>query len=324
MNTPTITGTTSATTGSVMDTGRATGGTGTTLVNTRKDWAVDVWKYALIEITSGTCAGDVRVVSSNTSDTITVSAAFSSTPDTTSTYKIFALSESVIQNPSEIYSPIVTAVETSGGVLDSGTATAGAASTLTDTSKNWDTDIWQYAVLSITGGTGEGQTREIASNTATVITVTNAFTTTPDSTSTYKITTNNTQLAGAVNSSDQVDINIAASDIKVPTDIQAVMKTSLGSTTSALTAASSYTGSSNDASNYRYVIGMAYADQDGTAYIEQSIDGTNWDMKESFAVTASTVKSISTTIFAKYVRMTYTNGATDQTTFRYQCFMVVL
>jgi hypothetical protein len=68
-----------------------------------------------------------------------------------------------------------------------GTATAGAASTLTQSTKNWTTNQWTNYQIRITGGTGAGQIRTIASNTATVITVGAAWTTQPDVTSTYSI-----------------------------------------------------------------------------------------------------------------------------------------
>ncbi|MDA2916755.1 hypothetical protein MYX64_07965, partial [Nitrospinae bacterium AH_259_B05_G02_I21] len=69
----------------------------------------------------------------------------------------------------------------------SSTATAGAATTLTDTTKSWSTDLWKNKIVKITGGTGSGQSRSIASNTATVLTVASAWATNPDATSTYKI-----------------------------------------------------------------------------------------------------------------------------------------
>lgn len=68
-----------------------------------------------------------------------------------------------------------------------GTATAGGASTLTNSAKNWTTNQWTNYQIRITGGTGVGQIRTIASNTATVITVGTAWTTQPDATSTYSI-----------------------------------------------------------------------------------------------------------------------------------------
>lgn len=76
-----------------------------------------------------------------------------------------------------------------GHVDDSGTATAGGASTLTDSgaSTEWTTDLWAGWVVWIYSGTGNGQYRQIASNTTTVLTVSRAWDITPDSTSKYRI-----------------------------------------------------------------------------------------------------------------------------------------
>ena len=71
--------------------------------------------------------------------------------------------------------------------LYDGTATSGAASTLTNSSATWDVDELAGSTIEITGGTGEGQVRLIDSNTATVITVDAAWDTQPDATTTYRI-----------------------------------------------------------------------------------------------------------------------------------------
>ncbi len=68
-----------------------------------------------------------------------------------------------------------------------GTATAGAASTLTNSTKAWGTNMWANYQVRITAGTGKGQIRVIASNTATALTVSAAWTVTPDATSVYSI-----------------------------------------------------------------------------------------------------------------------------------------
>lgn len=73
---------------------------------------------------------------------------------------------------------------------DGGTATSGAATTLTDTGKAWGTNAYTNAIVTITSGTGNGQTRTVASNTATVLTVSSAWTTNPDTTSVYNLTWN--------------------------------------------------------------------------------------------------------------------------------------
>lgn len=80
-------------------------------------------------------------------------------------------------------------ISTLGGVktFASGTATAGAASTLTNSAKTWATNMWANYQVRITAGTGKGQIRVIASNTGTVLTVSAAWTVVPDATSVYSI-----------------------------------------------------------------------------------------------------------------------------------------
>lgn len=69
----------------------------------------------------------------------------------------------------------------------SGTATAGAASTLTNGAKAWSTNMWSNYQVRITAGTGKGQIRVIASNTGTTLTVSSAWTVVPDATTIYSI-----------------------------------------------------------------------------------------------------------------------------------------
>jgi hypothetical protein len=52
-----------------------------------------------------------------------------------------------------------------------GTATAGTATTLTDSGATWTVNAYQGGWVHIIGGTGKDQAREIASNTATALTV---------------------------------------------------------------------------------------------------------------------------------------------------------
>lgn len=68
-----------------------------------------------------------------------------------------------------------------------GTATAGGANTLTNSAKNWTVNQWTNYQIRITAGTGTGQIRTVASNTATAITVSANWTTNPDATSQYSL-----------------------------------------------------------------------------------------------------------------------------------------
>jgi len=68
-----------------------------------------------------------------------------------------------------------------------GTATSGGANTISNSGKNWTVNQWTNSQIRITAGTGRGQIRTVASNTATQITVSTNWTVNPDNTSQYSI-----------------------------------------------------------------------------------------------------------------------------------------
>ncbi len=70
---------------------------------------------------------------------------------------------------------------------DSGTATAGSATTLTDTTKTWGRNQWKGGALYITGGTGVDEHIRIAGNTKDTVTFIGDIGTPPDATSTYAL-----------------------------------------------------------------------------------------------------------------------------------------
>lgn len=78
-------------------------------------------------------------------------------------------------------------------VWESGTASAGAASSLTDASKTYTTNALAGKTLKIITGTGAGESLPIASNTATVITVTGTWTANPSEGSTYEVKSGDSQ-----------------------------------------------------------------------------------------------------------------------------------
>ncbi len=70
-------------------TGTSTGSNTTTMLNnTGKAWGVNMWANSQVRIVSGLGAGQIRTVSSNTATALTVSAAWTVTPDATSNYAI--------------------------------------------------------------------------------------------------------------------------------------------------------------------------------------------------------------------------------------------
>jgi hypothetical protein len=84
-----------------------------------------------------------------------------------------------------------------GGLSVTGTASSGANTTLTDSSKSWTINAYAGWVIKLTGGTGAGQFRQVVSNTSTAITIAGNWTTNPSSDSTYFISTAQKFLRGA-------------------------------------------------------------------------------------------------------------------------------
>jgi len=143
----------------------ATSGTTTTIVDGSRgvneaSWGTNQWAGYWLFIFSGTGAGQIRQIVSNTGNTLTWSSA-GTAPDATSRYVIAG--------------------------FDAGTATSGAASTLTDSTKSWTTNEWANFAVRIVAGTGIGQVRTISSNTSTALTIIGTWTTNPDSTSVYQL-----------------------------------------------------------------------------------------------------------------------------------------
>jgi hypothetical protein len=200
--------------------GTATGGS-TTALNTNLTLARSLAGYQ-VEITGGPGAGDVRTISFNTvgaNGVITPTVAFSAAITASSTYRLitpryYVLGAGTLAAGSfRVYDfatnawttltitglpatwgtdgrMVATPSYADNGVevnFATGTATAGASTTLTNSAKAWTTNQWANYQVKIIAGTGLGQIRTIASNTGTVLTVSTAWTTTPDATSQYNI-----------------------------------------------------------------------------------------------------------------------------------------
>lgn len=127
----------------------------------RAAWKIDQWKDYWVYIYSGTGAGQLKKIDSNTANTLTWTGNISPHPTATSRYLILS--------------------------FDAGIATSGSSTTITDSSKSWATNRWTNYVVRIMAGTGAGQYKPIASNTATALTIVGSWATTPDSTSVFTI-----------------------------------------------------------------------------------------------------------------------------------------
>lgn len=182
-----------------IDSGTATGpGVGpgsTTLQDATKSWGQDELVGYRVRITSGTGAGQERIIYSNSSGTLKVDSAWDTAPDATSVYEITGNKN----NLSGITK-----------IRDYGTGTAGGATTITDAAQSWPVNRWQGYQVRIVGGTGEGQTRTIFSSTADTLTVTQAWETAPDATSKYEIVALNEHTGNnRLYELDKLDANIS-------------------------------------------------------------------------------------------------------------------
>ncbi|MEM4430207.1 MAG: hypothetical protein QXM08_03525 [Thermofilaceae archaeon] len=113
-----------------------------------------------------------------------------------------------------------------------------------------------------------------------------------------------------------VPVDIQASAINVPVSHAVRPRELVASTTTALAAGASWTSPTVDMLNHSKLYVTVFADQAGTLYIEQSPDGTNWDVSESISVSAGAGVAVVREIAARYCRVRYVNGATAQTVFR--------
>lgn len=212
--------------GSGVTTGTATGGSTSTLIDTARTEADDYWNEYWLLVTGTTDEAAPEAEESRVSDysasttTLTVAPGLTAAIGAGDTYELrrFIPASSIhrfINSAVEQYrnqfpdltedSTIVVKEDVydytlPSGVVDirqidliehdvvyRGTATAGDSTTLTDTSKSWTTDELAGHEIAIYDGTGSGQYRTIASNTATVITVTVAWATNPSTDSDYVV-----------------------------------------------------------------------------------------------------------------------------------------
>ncbi len=169
--------------------------------------------YALPNATAGTQANFVIA-----SQTITLTTPWTINPDATSVFKILSggiwfvtsniaapffnlfyydLLSDIFLNRSNPTGLLPAALGTDWSIipmskrglgdLDTGTVSSATSRTINDVSKTWVKGNYNEFSVEITGGLGIGQIRRIASSSINSLTVTPAFTITPNNTSTYKI-----------------------------------------------------------------------------------------------------------------------------------------
>ena len=115
-----------------------------------------------------------------------------------------------------------------------------------------------------------------------------------------------------------------------PLDVSVIAAavSNLNSTTTLLTSNQTFTGQVEDSLGYQCVDVSIATDRSGTLYIDYSSDGVNVDQREGYAVTPAT-GGVSEGFFfqlmteARYYRLRYVNGGTNQGVFRLQSILNV-
>lgn len=205
------------------DSGTATATAALTFTDTAKSWTVNQWAGYSVKFTRPNGQIEEAEILSNTATVLTLKPflpdsgrAFVRTPATGQAYTlqgkrpiisstvvggtVFSFLDSGNQDHDEGYT--LEDLDLRAGMHDLGAAvgtatsgTAGPPGTLTDTSKTWTVDEWAGYKLTILNGTGVGQTCTVASNSATQLTCSAAFSgagLAPSSTSKYHLTSDAT------------------------------------------------------------------------------------------------------------------------------------
>lgn len=145
-------------------TGTATSATATTLSDTTQNWPHSGFVGNTIKITNGLGSGHFKSINYNTGNSLTVDGNWVTTPDSASEYIVYK-----------------------GALATMGKPTSATSTEITDSNARWGANMWLGYNFAITSGLGAGQLSLVSGNTSTVITVTGALDTTPDTTSVYEM-----------------------------------------------------------------------------------------------------------------------------------------
>ena len=271
------------------DAGTATGGSDTTVIDTVKNWDTNMWAGATVHVIHASVEY-IRVCSANTADTLTIGALPVGISATAG--DAYAIRRALtIADISDRAARLL-------GVIDSVTKWGGVALTGRDISLD-------LANLNITLSALRDAICAAGADAKTLNDL-------------YGYLARYAQLPAALTAAGNLKLAIQESAITVPFDLQAQLRALHASTTTALAASASWTSASEEVLNFGRLTGTVFADVAGTIYVEQSPDNTNWDVVDSWSVTAGAGLGFSVELVGRYVRVRYVNGATVQATFR--CF----
>lgn len=113
-------------------------------------------------------------------------------------------------------------------------------------------------------------------------------------------------------------VSLSSTAVTATTTLSSAAPAIYADTTTALSGAATYTGTSRDAGStntMRYFTAHFYADQEGTSYVQNSVDGTNWVTVAKASLTALEPVTMRVDVMARYHRVLHINGASAQGSF---------
>lgn len=130
-----------------------------------KNWATNVHRNRVVKIIRGSGVGQVAVVKSNGSKSLVIKETWAARLDSTSVYVILDTDFATE------FADLRTALErTLEAATDTGTASGGSQTTIEDTSKNWEANMWRNAIAEVIIG-GVHYLRLVSGNTVDTITI---------------------------------------------------------------------------------------------------------------------------------------------------------
>jgi len=93
-------------------------------------------------------------------------------------------------------------------------------------------------------------------------------------------------------------------------------RTQVQESASPLRAGAKFIGSRKDLLNYSTLSGFAISDAPGKLFVQQSGDGTNFDLVKEIAVSPNIGQELTVRLVLRFARVTYENDANPQSFFR--------
>lgn len=208
------------------------------------------------------------------------------------------------------------------GTNISGGSSGGGATTIVDGGDVAQGAIADVAVTAGSTGTISGKLRQISADIASVIKTEDTGHSSGDKGIFMLAVRNDSGAVLAGNDLDYIPFTVDSTGA-LRTDLNGTVSAN-NSTTATLTSGSVFTGTSDDCLNYNEIRISVKADvasaTDGLS-IQQSSDNSNWDIIDTYTVSANAGKTIAVPRQARYFRVVYTNGGSGQASFRLQTIL---